>query len=114
MRIELTQETLEIRLAAWERALGLMGNLSLPRSSITRADLRDDGPAAVAHWWPKVGLRLPGILYIARSFDGRQRFIVRRGEPAVELEVGPASTPRVVVFSTPDAERLARELGPGG
>jgi hypothetical protein len=60
VKIELTPTALEIRLAVWERALGLMGNHSLPRDAITDVRLLEDGISAVELWAPKAGLRIPG------------------------------------------------------
>jgi hypothetical protein len=54
------------------------------------------------------------VIYVARSLTGPdRRFIVRRREPALEIELDAERGPKQVLVGTPEAARLARELGSG-
>jgi len=113
VEVELTPASLNARLTWWERAFGLMGDLSVPRSSIERADVVADGLAAVAVWSPKVGIRIPGVIYVAQTLDRRRVFIVRRGEPALVVESAADAGSRLLVLGTPRAAQLSAALRPG-
>ena len=118
MEVELTSLSLNVRLGWWEHGLGLMGDISLARSSLVKVDVVADGIAAVPLWTAKVGVRIPGVIYVAQTLDRQRVFIVRRGEPALILERAIDCRPRLLVLGTPDAERLSSELrrgaGPSG
>lgn len=58
----------------------------------------------------KVGLRLPGLYYIARTIRLDEAFLVRRRLPALSFAVRNHGALERVLACTPDAEELARRL----
>ena len=113
MRIELSDESIEVRLAPWQKVLGLLGDVRVARAdlgdvSVVAEPVREAMSAGV-----KVGLRLPWLYYVARTIRLDQVFVVRRGVPGLSLAIDGLGTVRRVLVSTPDAEQLARELRGG-
>ena len=72
---------LEVRLARWESALGLLRSIRVPRADLSEVQVVEDPLAEVMRAGIKVGLRLPWLLYIARTIGLDRAFIVRRGVP---------------------------------
>ena len=110
MRVQLTDETLEVRLSLWQKVLGLMGSISVPRADVSGVEVVDDPVRAAMDAGIKVGLRLPWFYYVARTIRLDQAFVVRRGVPALSFAVGNHGALRRVLVSTPEAEQLARRL----
>ena len=113
MRVVLHPDRLEVRLALWEKVLGLMRDLSVPREEISGARVEPRGVRAAAGTGLKVGLRLPGVYYVARSITLDRAYIVRRGVPALEFSIRGERTLRHVLVSAPDAEQIAARLAGG-
>jgi hypothetical protein len=114
MRVLLESDRLEVRLAPWEKVLGLLGNITVARSDIEGATVLDDGVAAAMRTGLKAGLRVPWVRYVARTVSLDEAFIVRRGVPALELSIGGSGRLRRVLVSTPDAEAIAAKLNHEG
>ena len=112
MRVLLTHTTLEVRLAPWEKALGLMRNLSIPREDLSDIEVVEEPVRAAMGTGIKVGLRVPWLYFVARTIGLDRAFIVRRGVPALSFAVANRGALRRVLVSTPDAHELARELQP--
>ncbi len=110
MRVELTEETLEVRLSFWQKLLGLLGNIRVVRADISDVQVVEDPVRAAMDVGIKVGLRLPWLYYVARTIRLDQAFVVRRGVPALSFAVSNEGTLRRVLVSTPDAQELARRL----
>jgi hypothetical protein len=110
MRIQLTDETLEIRLSLWQKLLGLLGNISVRRADVSDVGVVEDPVRAAMDAGIKVGLRLPWFYYVARTIRLDQAFVVRRGVPALSFGVRNHGALQRVLVSTPDAEQLARRL----
>jgi hypothetical protein len=110
MRVELTEETLEVRLSLWQKLLGLLGNIRVARADISDVQVVADPVRAAMDVGIKVGLRLPWLYYVARTIRLDQAFVVRRGVPALSFAVSNDGALRRVLVSTPDAEELARRL----
>ena len=110
MRVELTEEKLEVRLSLWQKFLGLLGNIRVARADISDVQVVEDPVRAAMDVGIKVGLRLPWLYYVARTIRLDQAFVVRRGVPALSFAVSNEGTLRRVIVSTPDAEELARRL----
>ncbi len=110
VRIQVNEQAVVIRLSLWEKILGLLGNITVPRSEILDVQVVEDplGPAFSAG--VKVGLRLPGVIFIARTIHLDEAFIVRRGMPALSFAVGGQGKLRRVLVSTRDAKKLAAQL----
>lgn len=111
MRIEVTEDAVEVRLAAWQRALGLMRNIHVQRADLSDVHVVEDAIAPAMAAGVKVGLRLPWLYFVARTIHLDEAFVVRRGMPAVSFAVHDASKLRRVFLSTRRAQDLARELG---
>ena len=111
MRIELTDQRVEVRLALWQKALGLLKDISIARSDISDVRVVAEPLAEVAGTGPKIGVRLPRLYYVARTIHLDNVFVVRRGVPALSFSVRNHGALKRVLLSTPDAEELARRLG---
>ncbi len=110
MRIEVTDDAVEVRLAAWQKVLGLLKNLIVARADISDVRVVAEPLAEVAGTGPKIGLRLPRLYYVARTIHLDNVFVVRRGVPALSFAVRNHGALERVLLSTPDAEALARRL----
>ena len=111
MRIQVNEQAVAIRLSPWEKVLGLLGNITVPRSEISDVQVIDDPLGAAFDAGVKVGLRLPGVIFVARTIHLDEAFIVRKGVPALSFAVGGEGRLRRVLVSTRDAKKLAAELG---
>ncbi len=110
VRVELTDETLEVRLSLWQKVLGLLGNIRVARADVSDVQVIEDPVRAAMTAGIKVGLRLPWFYYAARTIRLDQAFVVRRGVPALSFAVHNEGALRRVLVSTPDAEELAQQL----
>jgi hypothetical protein len=113
MRLEVTEDFVEVRLARWEKILGLMGDIRVARSAMGEVQVVADPMREVLSSGLKAGLRLPWLYYVARSIKLDRAWILRRGLPALSFSVNDGGTLRGVVVSTPEADALARRLGAG-
>jgi hypothetical protein len=111
MRVVVTEDSVEVRLALWQKVLGLMRDISLPRADVSDVRLVEDPLAETMSSGIKVGLRLPWLYYLARTIRLDQVFLVRRGVPALSFAVRDHDPLRRVLVSTPDAAELVRRLG---
>ncbi len=110
MRISLSEDSLEIRLARWQKVLGLMRDIRVARGAVGDVEIVGDPIHAVMRTGLKVGLRLPWLYYAARTIRLDEVWLVRRGVPALAFSVQDGGTLQRVVVSTPQAEELARRL----
>jgi hypothetical protein len=110
VRLLLTDDAIEVRLARWERALGLMRDISVPRSDVSDVQVVADPVREAMAAGIKVGLRLPWLYFVARTIRLDQAFIVRRGIPGLSFAVRNQGPLRRVLVSTPAAVELARRL----
>jgi hypothetical protein len=110
VRVLLTDTTLEVRLSRWEKVLGLLRNIEVPRADVSDVAVVEDPLRAVMGSGIKVGLRVPWLYFVARTINLESAFIVRRGVPALSFAVAGKGALRHVLVSTPQADELAREL----
>jgi hypothetical protein len=110
VRVLLTDATLEVRLARWEKVLGLLRSIRVPRADVSDVHVVEDPLRAAMGTGIKVGLRLPWLYFVARTIGLDRAFIVRRGVPALSFAVANQGALRHVLVSTPEAHELAREL----
>ena len=113
MRLAISQDTIEIRLSWWEKVLGLMRDIRIPRASIGDVSVEDEPLRAIRGTGLKAGLRLPGLIYVCRSIKLDRAWIVRRGVPALTFAVHDGGPLTHVSVSTPEAADLARRLRGG-
>ncbi|HEY4452016.1 MAG TPA: hypothetical protein VGN13_10535 [Solirubrobacteraceae bacterium] len=110
MRIELSEQSLEIHLAWWEKLLGLMGSIRVARADVSDVRTVENPMREAMRGGMKAGLRIPWLLFIARTLRLDQAFIVRRRQPGLSFAVRNHGALQRVLVSTPLAEELAREL----
>jgi hypothetical protein len=110
MRVQVTDESVEVLLSRWEKVLGLMRDIRVPRGDVSDVRVAEDPMAEAMGSGIKVGLRLPWLLYVARTIRLDQVFIVRRRLPGLSFAVAHREPLRRVLVSTPEAEQLARRL----
>ncbi len=110
MRVVVTEQSVEVRLALWEKVLGLMRDLTLARSDISDVEVVENPVREAMRGGMKVGLRLPWLLFVARTIRLDQLFVVRRNVPGLTFAVRNHGALRRVFLSTNQAEELARRL----
>jgi hypothetical protein len=110
VQIELTEETLEIRLARWEKILGLMRDLRLERAEIADVRVVENPMREAMRGGMKAGLRIPWLLFVARTMRLDHLYIVRRGAPGLSFSVRNHEPLRGVLLSTPRAAELCEQL----
>jgi hypothetical protein len=110
MRVLVSEESVQVRLAPWEKALGLMRNITIARSDISDVEVVPDAMRETMAAGMKVGLRVPWLLYVARTLRLDQLFVVRRGVPGLSFVVSDHRYLRRVLLSTRQAEELAQQL----
>ena len=110
MRVLVGEDSVEVRLSPWQKALGLMRDIRVARGDVSDVQVVEDPMRETMASGIKVGLRLPWLYYVARTVRLDQAFIVRRGVPALSFAVAGAPPLRRVLVSTPEAHVLARVL----
>jgi hypothetical protein len=113
VRIEISEQSLDIRLSWWQKALGLLRDISVPRTDISDVRIVAEPLADAMSTGLKIGLRLPWLYYVARTIRLDNVFIVRRGVPALSFAVHNQGPLQRVLVSVSDAEELAQRLGGG-
>jgi hypothetical protein len=110
MRVHVSEDTVEVRLSPWEKALGLLGDITVSRADVSDVQVVQDPIREVMTTGLKAGLRVPWLYYVARTIRLDQAWLVRRGVPALSFSVRNKGALRRVVVSTPEAGTLARRL----
>lgn len=110
MRVRVTEDSVEVLLSPWQKALGLMKSIRVPIADVSDVRVVDDPMREASGSGLKAGLRLPGLYYVARTIRLDRVFIVRRGVPALSFAVRNHEPLRSVLVSTPEAAELARTL----
>jgi hypothetical protein len=110
MRVRLTDTSVEVLLSPWEKALGLLANITVPRTDVSDVRVVGEPLREAMSAGMKVGLRVPWLYYVARTIRLDQAFVVRRGVPALSFTVRDKGALQRVLVSTPEAEELARRL----
>jgi hypothetical protein len=110
MQIVVSEQSVEVLLAPWERALGLMRNLTVARGDVSDVQVVEDPVREAMRSGMKVGLRLPWLMFVARTIRLDQLFIVRRGVPGLSFAVRNHGALKRVLVSTRQAEELAKQL----
>jgi hypothetical protein len=110
MRVHLSEEKIEIRLAPLEKALGLIRDIRVPLSEVSDVRVVEDPLREVMRAGLKVGLRLPWLYYVCRTIRLDRAWAVRRGVPAISFAVRNHGALERVTASTRDAHELGRRL----
>ena len=112
MRIHVTEDSVEVLLSRWQKAVGLLGDIRVARADVSDVQVVEDPVREAMGIGLKVGLRLPWLYYVARTIRLDRAFIVRRGVPALSFAVRNNDPLTSVLVSTRDAEALAKQLQP--
>jgi hypothetical protein len=110
VHVHVSDEYVEVRLAVWQKVLGLMRNIRVARAEVSDVRVVDDPVREAMRSGIKVGLRLPWLCYVARTIRLDEAFVVRRGVPALSFAVDNDTALRRVLVSTRQAEALAQQL----
>jgi hypothetical protein len=110
VRVVLTEEWVEVRLAPWQKALGLLRDVRVARADVSDVRVVAEPVREAMRAGVKVGLRVPWLYFVARTIRLDEVFVVRRGVPALSFAVGGGGKLRRVLLSTPDAAELAGRL----
>jgi hypothetical protein len=113
MRVVISEDSVEVLLSPWQKALGLMRDIRVARGDVSDAHVVEDPMRETMASGIKVGLRVPWLYYVARTIRLDQAFVVRRGLPALSFAVANRTPLRRVLLSTPDAHELAHRLTRG-
>jgi hypothetical protein len=109
----MTDSSLEIKLARWEKVFGLMKDLSIPLGDIEDVQMVENPLREAMRAGLKAGLRMPGYSYVARTIRLDQVIVVRRGAPGLSFAVRNRGPLERVLVSTPEAKALAKRLRSG-
>jgi hypothetical protein len=110
MQINLSDDYIEVRLAPWQKLLGLMRNVRVARAELSDVRIVSNPVHEAMHSGIKVGLRLPWLCYIARTIRLDEVFVVRRRVPGLSFVVNNNTSLRRVLISTHQAGEIARQL----
>lgn len=110
MSVEIGPEQVTIRLAWWQKLLGLMRDISIPLGDIDGAEVIEDAVRVAGRSGIKAGLRIPFVYFAARTMRLDEAFVVRRGVPGLSISIGGQGHLRRVLVSTPRAAELAAEI----
>jgi hypothetical protein len=114
VRVRVSEEAVEVVLARWEKVVGLLGDITVPRTDVSDVRVLEEPMRDVLRTGLKAGLRLPWVYYVARTIRLDEAWLVRRGVPALSFAVRNHGALRRVVVSTPDAQTLAQRLKGSG
>ena len=112
--INLTGDRIRIEFRLWEKVAGLVRDQDIPVSAVRSATVAPDGLAA-ARGLRAPGLGLPGLRLIGtwRRIGEKSLVSVRRGQPAVLLELEGVRFDRVLV-TCPHAQEYVDRLAAAG
>jgi hypothetical protein len=108
--LQRTDSALRLTFTPGEKLAGLVRDVEVPRTSVAGVEVVSD-PLTAIRGLRAPGLALPGFRKIGtwRGRDGRTLVSVRRGQPAVRVELtGQRYT--TLLVGDDDAARLAAEL----
>jgi hypothetical protein len=110
VHVRLSVDAIEVRLARWEKVLGLMKDLRIPLADVADVRVVDEPMREMRGAGLKAGLRLPGVYFVARTIRLDRAFVLKRGLPALFFSVRNHPPLESVLVSTPDAKELARRM----
>jgi hypothetical protein len=110
MRVQVSEDSVEVLLSPWQKVLGLMKDIRVPLANVSDVRLVEEPVREAMGTGLKIGLRLPWLYYVARTIRLDQVFVVRRGVPALRFAVHDLDPLRSVLVSTDDARELVARL----
>jgi hypothetical protein len=111
MHVRVTDDSIEVLLARWEKVVGLMKDLRIPLADVAGVRVVEDPMREARGTGLKAGLRLPGVYFVARTIRLDQAIILKRGLPALSFSVRNHAPLERVLVSTSEATELARRIG---
>jgi hypothetical protein len=105
--------SLRVRLARWQKVLGLMRDIEVPVVDLAEVEVVEDPMPRALQSGIKVGLRLPWLYYVARTIRLDEAFVVRRGVPALSFAVRDGRPLQRALVSAADARELCARLRRG-
>jgi hypothetical protein len=114
VRVRVTDDSIEVLLARWQKILGLMKDIRVPLGDVSEVGVVENPIREAVGTGLKVGLRVPWLYYVARTIRLDRAFVVRRGVPGLSFSVRNHEPLRSVLVSTRDAHELADRLGGRG
>lgn len=113
VRLVLDDDCVHVRLAVWQKVVGLLGNVTIPRGNVSDVRVVAEPVAEAMRAGIKVGLRVPWLYYVARTIRLDQIFVVRRGVPGLSFAVSDHGALQRVLVSTHQAHEFAQQLQSG-
>jgi hypothetical protein len=110
VRVRVTDDSIEVLLARWEKILGLMRDIRVPLADVSDVRFVEKPIGEAMGSGIKAGLRMPGVYYVARTIRLDHAFAVKRGLPGLAFSVRNQGPLERVLVSTPDAKQLVRTL----
>jgi hypothetical protein len=110
MRVEISGDVLEVRLAWWQKILGLMRDIRIDLAHVENVQVVEEPLREVRRAGLMAGLRVPWVYYVARTIRLDEIWIVRRGVPAVSFSVRGEGALKRVVLCAPGVHALAQQL----
>jgi hypothetical protein len=115
VQLTLTPTTVEVHLTTFEKVGAVRRDFSIRRDAVTAAEVVPDPIASMRGHFLRIGIRIPGVMYVCTTDRGRHFWAIRRHTRAVHLEVtdGPGRL-REVTISHREPEQVVAELNGGG
>ena len=113
VRVRVTDDSVEVLLARWEKILGLMKDIRVPLADVSDVRVVEKPIGETMGSGLKAGLRVPGVYYVARTIRLDRAFAVKHGLPGLSFSVRNHGPLESVLVSTPEAKQLARRLRGG-
>jgi hypothetical protein len=110
VRLLITDDSIEVRLAGWQKVLGLLRSIEVPRADVSDVEVVEQPVREAMQAGIKVGLRVPWLYFVARTIHLDKAYIVRRGVPGLAFTVRNQGALKRVLVSTPEARELAHRL----
>jgi hypothetical protein len=110
VRVEIGTDAVRVRLAWWQKLLGLMRDITIPLADVDGVEVVPNPVRVAGRAGIKAGLRLPFLYFVARTMRLDEVFVVRRGVPGVSIAIGGESHLKRVLISTPRAAELAEQI----
>jgi hypothetical protein len=110
VRVRVTDDSVEVLLARWEKIFGLMKDIHVPLADVHDVRFVEKPIGEAMRSGVKAGLRIPGVYYVARTIRLDRAFAVKRGLPGLSFSVRNHGPLESVLVTTPDAKQLARKL----
>lgn len=111
MKIRLSDSSLRVELNLLEKVLALHGDVVVPRAQIIDVNVDPRPLRSTLRSGIKMGLRLPGVIFLCTDLRRRRFWAVKRHQEAIHV-VYEDRVRRELTVCADDARRLAAVLAP--